>query len=127
MVFATCNSHSAASFVLFDLLHGTRYANVNRKWFSWMSKHFRTTLPASREFFQLVYDERQGRFAPVGDVEADCWTLGWGYPWFPSTDLAHEGWRHVLDKVEWHQPAPDRLYAQGNLLVGCCGGARRPE
>ncbi|MGO8744528.1 MAG: hypothetical protein ACLQNE_00935 [Thermoguttaceae bacterium] len=122
LVFATCNSHSAASFLLFDLLHGTRYADVNKKWFSWMSKHFRTTLPASREFFQLVYDERQGRFAPVGDVGADCWTLGWSYPWFPSTNLTHEGWRHVLDKVEWHQPTPDRLYAQGNLLVGCCGG-----
>ena len=126
LIFATCNAHSASSFVLFDLLHGTQYARVNQKWFAWMAENFRIRHPLSRDFLCTVYEERRGRFVPVGDVGADCWTLGWGYPWFPSTDLAEQGWRHILKKADWRQAGPDQLYAQGNPLVGCCGGGSTP-
>ena len=126
LVFATCNAHSAASFVLFDLLHGTGYAEANTKWFDWMSKNFRNPNPFSPAFFQLVYRQPQQAFVPVGDVGADCWTLGWGYPWFPSTALAREGWKHVLDKTSWQRPTADTMYAPNGLIVGCCGGGSLP-
>jgi hypothetical protein len=122
LVFATCNAHSAASFVLFDLLHGTEYAAANTKWFAWMSKNFRNRNPSSPAFFNLVYHQSRSMFVPMGDVGADCWTLGWGYPWFPETELAREAWKHVLDKNSWQRPEADMLYAPNNLLVGCCGG-----
>ncbi len=125
-IFATCNSHSAASFVLFDLLHGTRYADVNAKWFAWMSKNFRNRTPFSGDFFYVVYDQGKQRFLPVGDVGADCWALGWGYPWFPSTDLAREGWKHILDRAKWKRPDADAMYAQNNLIMGCCAGGSLP-
>jgi hypothetical protein len=123
LVFATCNSHSAASFLLFDLLHGTQYAEVNQKWFSWMSQHFRRQEPTAREFLYLTYHQRRKAFLPVGDVGADGWTLGWGYPWFPTTEFAREGWQHILDKAEWLRPDDQTQYAQNNLLTSCCGGA----
>lgn len=90
LVFATCNSHSAASFVLYDLVHGTRYADANTKWFAWMSKNFRNNGPLSGDFFYVMYDQAKEKFLPVGDVGADCWTLGWGDLWFPSAGLARE-------------------------------------
>jgi hypothetical protein len=57
LVFATCNSHSAASFLLFDLLHGTQYADVNQKWFTWMARNFRRTEPTAPEFFYRTYHQ----------------------------------------------------------------------
>jgi len=122
LVFATCNSHSAASFVLFDLLHGTGYADVNTKWFAWMAENFRNKTPLSPAFFYLMYHQPRKSFLPVGDVGADGWALGWGYPWFPSTDLAREGWEHIRDKTSWQRPDDDTQYAPNSLLVGCCGG-----
>ncbi|MCY2991174.1 MAG: hypothetical protein NTY19_25345 [Planctomycetota bacterium] len=126
LVFATCNSHSAASFLLFDLLHGTQYAQVNDKWYTWMSQNFRIKNPSSGEFLNLLYHQDRRLFVPVGDAGADGWTLGWGYPWFPSPDLALEGWQHILAKTRWQRPEADQCFAPSNLLVACCGGGSAP-
>ena len=126
MVFATCNSHSAASLVLFDTLYGTRYADANDKWFQWMSKHFRLRNPAASEFFSVMYHQHTRLFVPMGDVGADCWTLGWGYPWFPSTDLAEEGWKHFLDRAPWRRTEAETAHARPSLLTTCCGGGWQP-
>jgi hypothetical protein len=126
LVFATCNAHSAASFVLFDTLYGTRYAEANPKWFDWMSRNFRSKDPAAAEFFYVTYHQKAKLFVPVGDVGADCWTLGWGYPWFPSTDLAREGWKHILDKTSWQGQDAETRYAPSNQVMSCCGGASPP-
>jgi hypothetical protein len=124
LVFAMCNDHSAASLMLFDLVHKTHYANVNSRWFDWMVKNFRDKTPGSRTFLYSVYVQKAGIFVPVSDVGADGWTLGWGYPWFPSTEFAHQGWEHVLKNAQWKSPAPDQAFAEGNAVAGCCGGAR---
>jgi hypothetical protein len=126
LVFATCNSHSAASFILFDTLYGTRYAEANVKWFDWMSRNFRIRNRAAGEFFYVLYHQHTKLFVPLGDAGADCWTLGWGYPWFPSTDLAREGWQHILDKAPWKQPDAETTYAPGSQLITCCGGGWQP-
>jgi len=104
----------------------TRYADANAKWFAWMSKNFRNKGPLSGDFFYVVYDQAKERFLPVGDVGADCWALGWGYPWFPSSELAREGWKHILDRAKWRRPSPDMVYAQNSLLMGCCSGGWPP-
>lgn len=126
LVFATCNSHSAASFLLFDLLHGTQYARVNDKWFAWMSQNFRFPNAPGGEFFYVTYHQASRLFVPTGDVGADGWTLGWGYPWFPSPELAHEGWKHLLKKARWQYPEPGQRFAQNNLILGCCAGGSLP-
>ncbi len=126
LVFATCNSHSAASFLLFDLLHGTQYARVNDKWFAWMSKNFRFPNAPGGELFYVTYHQASRLFVPTGDVGADGWTLGWGYPWFPSTELAHEGWQSILEKARWKYPEPGQRFAENNLIIGCCAGGSLP-
>ena len=124
MLFAACNSHSANSFALYDLLHDAHYADVNQKWFAWMSRHFRIPSPSSPEFLYAVYRADVGLFLPVSDVGADGWTLGWSYPWLPDTAFAKEGWRRLLDKGQWRTPSSDESYIQNNFVVGCCGGGR---
>lgn len=122
LVFADCNSHSSASFVLFDLVHNTHYSDVNQRWFDWMHVHFRNHVPFTREFLYVIYDQKRGVFYPVGDVGADCWALGWGYPWFPDTQFLQEGWQRIAKRAKWRKPAKDQLYAKNNKVVGCCGG-----
>jgi hypothetical protein len=56
-------------------------------------------------------------------VGADCWTLGWGNTWFPTTELTREGWKHDRAALAWQSPAPDMLYVQSGLLVGCCAAS----
>jgi hypothetical protein len=122
LVFATCNAHSAASFVLHDMLHGTHYADANAKWFAWMAKNFRLKKPDARDCFYLVYHQATGFFTPASDIGADCWTLGWGHPWFPSADYTRQCWDHLRAQGTWRQPTPDTLYAQNNEIISCCGG-----
>jgi hypothetical protein len=124
LVFAMCNDHSAISLQLFDLVHKTHYADVNARWFAWMAKNFRSRIPNSTCFLYSVYSERAKMFLPVSDVGGDAWTLGWGYPWFPKTDLAKEGWEYLLKHAQWKSPADDQLYAEGNAVAGCCGGKK---
>lgn len=120
MVFIVCNDHSAASLAMYDLVHGTKFADANTKWFDWMSKNFRRKTPGSRDFFSVMYHQNLGIFAPVSDVGSDAWALAWGYPWFPNTTLAHEGWEHIKTRAEWQSPQPDQLFAKGNPLLSCC-------
>lgn len=122
LVFADCNAHSAASFVLHDLLHGTDYAGVNQRWFDWMRVNFRNKVPLTREFLYVIYDQGKGMFYPVGDVGADCWALGFGHPWFPDTAFTREGWKHICQKAAWVEPAEGQCYAKNNKIIGCCGG-----
>jgi len=122
LLFADCNSHSALSFLLCDVVHGTDYAKVNPKWFDWMSKNFQIRDPENREFLFVLYNRKVGLFMPVADVGADCWALGWGYPWFPKTAFAEEGWRHTLDRAQWQHPQANQAYAQNSVIMGCCGG-----
>lgn len=121
MLFADCNSHSALSFQLYDLVHGTRYAEANARWFDWMSRHFRTKLPNSREFLYVAYQRDRRYFLPVGDTGADGWALAWGMPWFPRPEFATEGWQALLRRARWQRPAKGSLFAEGNPLVRCCG------
>jgi hypothetical protein len=86
-----------------------------------MAKNFRNQSSLSGHFFHVTYHQNQGMFLPVGDIGADGWTLGFGYPWYPTTDLAHEGWQHILKKAQWHAPASDQSYASNSILGGCCG------
>lgn len=122
LVFADCNSHSSLSFLLYDVVHGTDYARVNDKWFAWMAKNFRIPAPDVREFLYVTYQQRYGVFLPATDVGADGWALAWGYPWFPTTALAEEGWRHTVRHAQWQRPQPDQAYAQNSVILGCCGG-----
>lgn len=124
LVFPMCNDHSAASLMLFDLLHKTHYSDVNARWFGWMSKAFRDKTPNSRTFLYCVFSQKLGLFLPVSDVAGDGWTLGWGYPWFPSTEFAREGWQYMLKHADWRAPKPDEMYAEGNAIAGCCGGKK---
>jgi len=126
LVFATCNSHSAASFLLFDLLHGTQYARMNDKWFAWMSQNFRFPNAPGGELFYVTYHQASRRFVPTGDVGADGWVLGWGYPWFPATELAHEGWQYMLEKARWQHPEAGQRFAKNNMIIGCCAGGSLP-
>jgi hypothetical protein len=126
LVFSACNSHSAASFVLYDTLYGTRYAETNPKWFDWLSRRFRIPGEDAGQFFYVVYHQPTGIFAPVGDTGSDCWTLGWGYPWFPSTDLARAGWKLLLDKAPWNQSDAEMIHSPSSPLIGCCGGGYQP-
>lgn len=122
LVFADCNSHSANSFLLFDLVHGTKYADANPRWFDWMRVHFRNQVPLTREFLYVIYDQKKGVFYPVGDVGADCWALGWGCPWFPDPGFLKEGWKHICTKAKWITPEKGQAYAVNNKVIGCCGG-----
>lgn len=124
LVFADCNSHSANSFLLFDLLHGTSYAKINDKWFKWMSHYFRNRLPGADTYLFAIYNSKNDTFVPVGDPGADGWALGYGYPWFPNTEFVASGWRYLIAHGKWHHPKPDQMYAQINPLVGCCGGSK---
>ncbi len=121
-VFADCNDHSANSFLLHDLMYGTHYADANERWFKWMSTRFRNKIPFTREFLYVVYDQNKKVFIPVGDVGADCWALGWGYPWFPDTGFAEKGWKHLLRRAKWRSPASGQRFARNNAVIGCCGG-----
>lgn len=122
LVFADCNSHSASSFVLFDTVHGTNYSDVNPRWFKWMRGHFRNRVPFAREFLYVIYNQKYGLFYPVGDVGADCWALGWGYPWFPDTEFLQQGWKHICRRAKWIRPAKNQCYARSNKIIGCCAG-----
>jgi len=122
LVFADCNSHSAAAFVIHDTVHGTSFSDVNPRWFDWMRVHFRNKAPLAREFLYVIYNQKQGLFYPVGDVGADCWALGWGYPWFPDTQFARQGWDHIREKINWVYPAEGQCYAKNNEVIGCCAG-----
>lgn len=122
LVFADCNSHSAAAFMLFDLVHQTKYSLANERWFDWMRVNFRNRVPFAREFLYAIYDQKHGVFYPVGDVGADCWALGWGYPWFPDPQFLQKGWKHICRKMKWIRPGPDQEYAKNNEIVGCCAG-----
>jgi len=123
LIFAVCNSHSATSFILFDLVHGTHYAKANARWFKWMSKYFRNRLPTARTFLYVVYKGKEDVFLPVGDAGGDGWALGWGYPWYPDRDFASAGWRFLLERAQWAKPRPDQMYAKVNPALGCCGGS----
>ena len=124
LVFSMCNNHSAASLALFDLVHKTHYAEANGRWFDWMSKHFRVNVAGNETFLYCVYSQKVGFFVPMGDVGGDGWTLGWGNPWFPTTDFAREGWQYLQKNAKWKNPTPDQMYVEGNAIVGCCGGAK---
>jgi len=126
LLFAVCNIHSATAMMLHDLLHGTHYAEANKRWFEWMSKNFRQKMPGSREYLYTIYHQRSGMFAPVSDLGADGWALGWGYPWYPTTVFAREGWKHVQEHAQWEKPKSDQTFARGNPLVGCCAGGTMP-
>ncbi len=126
LLFAVCNTHSAMAMVMYDLIHGTHYAEANKRWFDWMSKNFRQKIPGSREFLYTIYHQRSGMFAPVSDLGADGWALGWGYPWYPTTAFAREGWEYVQKHAQWEKPKPGQTYARGNPLVGCCAGGTMP-
>ena len=121
-VFADCNGHSATAFQLYDLLHGTQYAQANTKWFAWMSSHFLNPLTFSAPYLFVVYNQRRGIFLPVGDNGADCWALGFGYPWFPETSFADAGWKHIRAKGDWNEPVPGQMYVQNCRAINCCGG-----
>lgn len=125
LVFVVCNSHSAAAMMLFDLVHGTHFAEANPRWYNWMSKNFRKG-PESRDFLLATYYQKPGFFVPVSDVGNDGWALGWGYPWFPTPTMAREGWEHVRKQAEWESPQPDQIYAKGNPLLGCCASGTAP-
>ncbi|MCP4644565.1 MAG: hypothetical protein GY851_29240, partial [bacterium] len=122
LIFADCNSHSATSFILHDIIHGTDYADANEKWFKWMTEHFRNKVPLTRSFLYVIYNRSEEVFIPVGDVGADCWALGYGYPWFPDTAFAKEGWQHIVKRAKWKKPKRGQMYAENNPGVGCCGG-----
>ena len=124
LVFAMCNDHSALSLQLFDLVHQTHYAEVNARWFEWMSKNFRVKTQKNAAFLYTVYSQKLGMFVPVSDVGGDGWTLGWGHPWFPTTDFAKEGWEYGLKNARWKCPADDQMYAEGDAVAGCCGGPK---
>lgn len=126
MVFIVCNDHSAATFLMHDLLHGTNFADANTKWFNWMSKNFRQQTPNCRDYFSVMYYEKLQVFAPISDVGSDAWALAWGYPWFPNTTLAHEGWEQIKKHADWQSPQPDQLFAKGNRLLSCCVKATIP-
>ena len=121
-IFATCNSHSAISFMLFDLIHGTGYEKANEKWFKWMTKHFLNKVPLTREFMYIRYNNKLRVFTPMGDVGADCWTLGWGYPWFSDTAFAKKGLDHIKKFAKWYYPTENQAYAKNSKVIGCCGG-----
>ncbi|HOX36877.1 MAG TPA: hypothetical protein PL033_02720 [Candidatus Brocadiia bacterium] len=125
-IFADCNNHSSNAYLLHDLLHGTEYSKVNQKWFDWMSKNFRRNKPGSPEFLYVIYLKNQNVFLPLSDVGADGWALGWGYPWFPDTGFAVEGWRYLLKNAKWGAPKPDQAFAHNNKVVACCGGSTLP-
>ncbi len=122
LIFADCNAHSAASFVLHDVVHGTHYADANAKWFGWMTEHFRNEMPLTRSFLYVIYNRKEKQFIPMGDVGADCWALGYGYPWFPDTAFAKEGWQHIVKRAKWTEPASGQAFAKNNPAIGCCGG-----
>ncbi len=122
LVFSACNSHSAASFVLYDTVHHTTYSAANQRWFDWMRVHFRNHMPLTREFLYAIYDQKHRLFYPVGDVGGDSWTLGWGYPWFPDPQFLQKGWKHIRSRSKWLHPAEDQEYAQNNRIIGCCAG-----
>lgn len=122
LVFATCNSHSAASFVLFDTLYGTRYAEINAKWFDWLTDKFRLRQREGGEFLSVMYHQRMGLFVPLGDAGADAWTLGWGYPWFPTVELARNGWEHLVARAPWKQADAQTAFVGNSLLMNCGGG-----
>lgn len=122
LIFADCNSHSSTSFMLFDLLHGTKYADVNAKWFAWMSQYFRNRMPLAREYLYVVYKAKDDLFLPGGDPGADGWALGWGFPWYPDTKFAADGWQYLLKHAEWVRPTPDQMHVKNNPAVQCCGG-----
>lgn len=122
MIFVDCNSHSASSFILFDTVHKTSYSDANQKWFDWMRVHFRNRVPFARPYLYAIYDQNRGLFIPVGDVGADGWALGFGYPWFPDDQFFKNGWRRMYRRAKWHYPAPGQAYAQNNKIIGCCAG-----
>lgn len=124
LVFAMCNNHSAVSMHLFDLVHGTRYAEANGRWFEWMSANYRNPSPDASAFLYAVYAQRMAMFLPVSDVGADGWTLGWGNVWFPDADFAREGWNYDLEHAPWQRPAEGQMYAEGSAVGGCCGGKK---
>ncbi len=123
LVFADCNSHSAASFVVFDLVHGTSYGDCNQRWFDWMKVHFRNKVPFTPDFLYVIYDQKKEMFYPAGDVGADCWALGFGYPWFPDKQLLEEGWNSICRRNKWIEPEEGQCYVKNNVVVGCCGGS----
>lgn len=122
LVFSACNAHSAASFMLYDLLYGTNYAEANQRWYDWMKVHFINKVPFTREFLYVTYHQKDGYFIPVGDVGSDCWTLGFSYPWYPDKTFLDAGWKHIESRIKWNTPGEDLCYAQSNKVVGCCGG-----
>ncbi len=124
LVFAMCNDHSAVSMQMFDMLHGTHYADANGRWFEWMSKNFRNGMPNASTFLYAVYSRPASLFLPVSDVGGDGWTLGWGNVWFPNVDFAKEGWDYDLKHAKWKRPTEDQMYAEGSTIVGCCGGKK---
>lgn len=122
LIFAACNAHSAASFMLHDMLHGTNYSKANDRWYPWMREHFRNRIPFTREFLYVVYQEPMQYFIPVGDVGNDCWVLGWSYPWMPDNSFLREGWNHIVNRIGWIEVDDTQCYAQNNQTIGCCGG-----
>ncbi len=121
LVFAVCNNHSSNSYTLFDLLHGTNYSEVNQKWFDWMRKNFRNPHPKARELLYVIYQNDAEKFLKMGDVGADCWALGWGYPWHPTTDFAKAGWKHIVEKARWNNPWPNQRFVKSNPLFQAQG------
>ncbi|HPO16712.1 MAG TPA: hypothetical protein PLI09_24965 [Candidatus Hydrogenedentes bacterium] len=123
LIFADCNSHSASSFVVFDVVHGASYSGCNQRWFDWMNVHFRNKVPFTPDFLYVIYDTKKDFFYPAGDIGADCWALGFGYPWFPDKKLLEEGWKTLLKRSKWIESAENQCYAKNNTVVGCCGGS----
>ena len=121
LIFAVCNSHSSLSYLLHDVVHGTHYADVNEKWFTWMSRNFRNKAPLAKSFLYAVYHRKLGVFAPVGDIGADGWALGWGYPWFPDLGFAEEGWKEMVAEASWDKKHCDKCCAKTNPVMQCCG------
>lgn len=124
LIFAMCNNHSAIAMHVFDLVHGTHYADATPRWFEWMSTHYRNGMPGASAFLYIVYSQRLEMFLPVGDVGGDGWTLGWGNVWFPNVDFVNEGWNNDLEHASWKRPADDQMYAEGTEGVGCCGSKK---
>lgn len=116
LVFAVCNNHSSNSYTLFDLLNGTNYSEVNEKWFDWMRENFRNQRPKARELLYVIYRRNEEKFLKIGDVGADCWALGWGYPWHPTTEFAKAGWKHTVENARWSNPQPDQRFVVNNPL-----------
>jgi hypothetical protein len=97
-IFITCNNHPRLAFVLFDQIHNTSYASINKKWEEWVRKHGRATIDDFR-YFKIIYYKPIHTFIPFyGSTGNDAWTLTF-MNWYSDKEFLVKGYEKLTKNI----------------------------